>query len=86
MTETLCILSKPALEIACVCFDQKPCDIRIDDGGQLVCRYGSNEGVIEGVAKVICPLEIASEQIKWDIFLSQEANTKEAAKKSTKHK
>ena len=74
MTEMLCLVSKPTMEIECLCFDQKPCDIRIDDGGNLVCRHGSNEGVVDGVAKVICPLEIDSERKKWEEFLNQERN------------
>ena len=72
MSELVCLSHKPLMEIECVCFDQKTCDIKINEGGHLVCRYGSNEGTVGGVAKVICPLEIASEQVKWDLFLSQE--------------
>jgi hypothetical protein len=72
MTEMVCLLPKPTIEIECLCFDHKPCDIRIDDGGHLVCRHGSNEGVIDGVAKVICPLEIASERLKWEAFIQAE--------------
>ncbi|MCL5876229.1 MAG: hypothetical protein M1540_00235 [Candidatus Bathyarchaeota archaeon] len=85
MTE-LRLIPKTTMEIECVCFDQKPCDIRINDGGHLVCRHGSNEGVVDGVAKVICPLEIATEQVKWDIFLSQERRANTVAKKSASHK
>lgn len=60
------------MEIECLCFDHQPCDIRINDGGHLVCRHGSNEGVIDGIAKVICPLEIASERLKWEAFIEEE--------------
>jgi hypothetical protein len=66
------MLPKPVQALECLCFDQKPCDIHINDGGNLVCRHGSNEGVIDGIAKVICPLEIASERKKWSEFLDQE--------------
>lgn len=66
------LLPKPTVEIECLCFDQRPCDIRIDDGGHLICRHGSNEGVVDGIAKVICPLEIDSERKKWEAFLHQE--------------
>jgi hypothetical protein len=76
MKEILCLLTKPTTDVECLCFDNKPCDIHIDDGGQLVCRHGSNEGVIDGEAKVICPLEIASEREKWERFLKQEKNEK----------
>ncbi len=55
MTEMMCLLAKPTMDIECVCFDLKTCDIRINDGGHLVCRHGSNEDVIDGVAKVVCP-------------------------------
>jgi hypothetical protein len=72
MTEMLCLSPKPAMAIECLCFDQEPCDIHIDDGGNLVCRHGSNEGIVDGVAKVICPLEIESERKKWDEFLAKE--------------
>ena len=66
------LLPKPTVEIQCVCFDQKTCDIHIDDGGNLVCRHGSNEGVIDGIVRVICPLEIVSERKKWEAFLNRE--------------
>lgn len=74
MTQLVCLLPKPPMEIKCLCFDQKPCDIQIDDGGNLICRHGSNEGVIDGIAKVICPLEIDSERKKWEAFLNKERN------------
>jgi hypothetical protein len=67
-----CLSPDSALEIKCECFDQKSCDIHIDDGGNLVCRYGSNESVLNGAAAVTCPLEIASERVKWEEFLQQE--------------
>ncbi len=76
MTEVVCLLTKPTADIECLCFDGKPCDVHIDDGGELVCRHGSNEGVVDGVATVICPLEIASERKKWERFLEQEQNGK----------
>ena len=72
MSELVCLLSKPTQEIECLCFDQKTCDIRINDGGHLVCRHGSNEGIVNGIVKVICPLEIATEGIKWEKFLDEE--------------
>jgi hypothetical protein len=68
----VCLPPKPMQGIECLCFDQKLCDIKINDGGHLVCRHGSNEDVVDGIARVICPLEIASERKKWDTFLSQE--------------
>jgi len=46
--------------------------VHIDDGGNLVCRHGSNEGMVDGIAKVICPLEIDSERKKWEAFLNKE--------------
>jgi hypothetical protein len=70
----LCLLQKPAVETECLCFDQKHCDIHVNDGGYLVCRHGSNEGVVDGIARVICPLEIDSERKKWEAFLDQERN------------
>ncbi|NLF89040.1 M20 family metallo-hydrolase [Candidatus Bathyarchaeota archaeon] len=76
MTEMLCLLPKPTMAIECLCFDQKTCDVHIDDGGNLICRYGSNEGVVDGIAKVICPLEIESERKKWEKFLAAETNAK----------
>jgi hypothetical protein len=82
MTETLCLLPKPTMAIECLCFDQKDCDVHIDDGGNLVCRHGSNEGIVDGIAKVICPLEIDSERIKWEDFLEKERNEKANAKKT----
>ena len=75
MTEMLCLLPKTTMSIECMCFDQKICDIHIDDGGNLVCRYGSNEGIVDGIVKVICPLEIESERKKWDEFLAKELET-----------
>jgi hypothetical protein len=76
MSDMVCLLPNSTQEIKCECFDQKDCDIHIDDGGNLVCRYGSNEKVLDGVASVICPLEIASERKKWEAFLKQESNEK----------
>jgi len=72
MTQSACVFKEPALEIECLCYDNKPCDVHIDDGGNLVCRYGSNESLVDGLAKVICPLEIESERKKWRTFLKQE--------------
>ena len=66
------MLPKPTVDIQCLCFDQKTCDIHIDEGGNLVCRHGSNEGVVDGTAKVICPLEIDTERKKWEEFLNKE--------------
>ncbi|NLE04369.1 MAG: hypothetical protein GX638_06145 [Crenarchaeota archaeon] len=70
--QMLCMMPKAKEEIECMCFDGKICDIKLDDGGNLVCRYGSNEGVVDGVARVICPLEIDSERKKWEKFLEEE--------------
>ncbi len=72
MISITCLSPSSAIEIECECFDQKPCDIHIDDGGNLVCRHGSNEGIVDGIAKVTCPLEIESERKKWEDFLKQE--------------
>jgi len=72
MSDMVCLLPNSTLEIQCECFDQKACDIHIDEGGNLVCRHGRNEGVLDGAASVICPLEIASERKKWEEFLKQE--------------
>jgi hypothetical protein len=72
MSEMVCLAPRFTQQIECLCFDRKACDIHIDDGGQLVCRHGSNENVVEGIAKVICPIEIATEREKWDRFLSEE--------------
>ena len=69
-----CLSPDYTQEIQCECFDQKSCDIHINDGGNLVCRYGSNEGVLNHTAAVTCPLEIASEREKWEKFLKQEMN------------
>ncbi|MGD6851860.1 MAG: hypothetical protein ACQCN6_07370 [Candidatus Bathyarchaeia archaeon] len=81
MTEIVCLAPKPTVDIECLCFDQKICDIYINDGGHLVCRHGSNEGVVDGIAKVICPLEIESEREKWENFLNQERSENSAPKK-----
>jgi len=85
MTELLCLRPKPTMEIECVCFDERACDIHIDDGGTLVCRHGSNEGIVDGIARVICPLEIASERKKWETFLNEERNPNAAIKKTLTH-
>ncbi|MCL4429457.1 MAG: hypothetical protein M1167_01775 [Chloroflexi bacterium] len=74
MTSITCLSPNSTVEIECQCFDGKTCDIHIDEGGNLVCRHGSNEGVLDGMAAVICPLEIASERVKWEEFLKQEMN------------
>jgi hypothetical protein len=74
------------MAIECLCFDQQICDIHIDDGGNLVCRHGSNEGVVNGIARVICPLEIESEHKKWEEFLAKEANEKDNGKKVKRQK
>ncbi len=74
MAEIVCLLPKPTMEIECLCFDNKPCDIRVNDGGIMVCRHGDNEGVVDGIAKVICPLEIDVERVKWLEFLNNEMN------------
>lgn len=72
MSQMVCMLPKPTVDIQCLCFDQKTCDVHIDEGGNLVCRHGSNEGVVDGIAKVICPLEIDTERKKWEEFLNKE--------------
>jgi len=72
------------METECLCFDQKRCDIHVNDGGYLVCRHGSNEGVVDGIAKVVCPLEIESERKKWEAFLSEERSETTVAKKPKK--
>ena len=72
MSEMVCLMSKTTQEIECVCYDHKTCDIHINDGGNLVCRHGSNEGVVDGIVRVICPLEIATESKKWNKFLTEE--------------
>ena len=59
-------------ETECYCFDQKTCDIHIDDGGTMVCRHGDNEAVDGNVATIVCPLEIVSERKKWERFIKQE--------------
>ena len=61
-------------EVKCLCFDQKVCDIHIDDGGNMVCRQGNNEAVVGNNATIICPLEITSERKKWEKFLKHEIN------------
>ena len=66
-----CLSPNSAVEIECECFDGKACDVHIDDGGNLVCRHGSNESLLNGLAAVTCPLEITSERIKWEEFLKQ---------------
>lgn len=75
MSNLVCLAPKSGVEIKCLCFDQKPCDIRIDDGGHLVCRYGNNENVIDGIVSVVCPLEIDVERKKWEEFLKKEIST-----------
>lgn len=80
MTEIVCLTPKPTMDIECLCFDERPCDIHINDGGNLVCRHGSNEDVVDGIAKVICPLEIESERKKWNAFLNQERSGNSAPK------
>ena len=72
MVNLVCLSPDSTQEIECECFDQKSCDIHIDEGGNLVCRHGSNEVVLDGIAAVTCPLEIASERVKWEEFLRQE--------------
>ncbi len=86
MSEILCLEPKPTQEIECLCFDEKPCNIHINDGGTLVCRHGTNEDVVDGIARIICPLEIASERKKWEAFLDQERSEKTVAKKRVIHK
>ncbi len=81
MSELMCLLPKQAIETECLCFDERPCDIRINDGGYLVCRHGSNEGIVDGIAKVVCPLEIDSERKKWEAFLNKERSGIPAAKR-----
>jgi hypothetical protein len=76
MTQIVCLSTNPEDSIECLCFDGKACDIHIDDGGNLVCRHGSNESVVDGVAKIICPLEIYTERQKWEAFLNQESRGK----------
>jgi hypothetical protein len=70
--QVLCMMPGIKDEIECMCFDGETCDIHINDGGNLICRHGSNEGVINGIATVICPLEIDRERKKWDKFLKDE--------------
>ena len=76
MSQVVCMLPKPTMDIECLCFDHKTCDIHIDEGGNLICRHGSNEGLVDGIAKIICPLEIDSERKKWEAFLNKERNEK----------
>ncbi len=59
-------------EVECLCFDQKTCDIHIDDGGTMICRQGNNEALVGNLSTVVCPLEIVSERKKWEEFLQQE--------------
>lgn len=75
-TQILCMEPRPKDEINCMCFDGKICDIHINDGGNLICRHGSNEGIIDGIATVICPLEIEHESKKWGKFLKEEMTNK----------
>ena len=72
MSQIMCLFKELPEETECLCYDDKPCNIHIDDGGKLICRYGDAEGVVEGLAKVICPLEIETERKKWEAFLKQE--------------
>ena len=72
LSEIACFFEEPTQEIECLCFDNRRCNIHLDEGGKLVCRYGDNEGVVNGIAKVICPLEIETERKKWATFLQQE--------------
>jgi hypothetical protein len=74
MGEIICLSPRPTEEIECECIDGKACNIHLDDGGNLVCRHGSNEGILDGEASVTCPLEIESERKKWEEFLKQELN------------
>jgi hypothetical protein len=69
----MCLFKELPEENECLCYDNKPCNIHIDDVGQLICRYGNAEGVVEGLAKVVCPLEIETERKNWEAFLKQEA-------------
>ncbi len=45
MSQTMCILTEVADPVEYLCYGSKPSDIHINDGGNLVCRYGKNEGV-----------------------------------------
>ena len=72
MDEIVCLLPNPTQEIECVCIDGKPFDIHIGDGGNLVCRHGSNVRTFDDATAVTCPLEIESEPVKWEDFLKQE--------------
>jgi len=74
MMGTVDLLPELSPEIECLCFDQKACDIHIDDGGNMVCRHGNNESIVNSVATVSCPLEIDSERKKWAAFLKQETS------------
>jgi hypothetical protein len=74
-------LNSLSCEVDCLCFDEKKCDIHIDEGGSLVCRHGSNEGLVDGMAKVVCPLEIDSERKKWEEFLINEINKNASCEK-----
>ena len=83
MTEMIPLQHNLSCEVECLCFDKNKCDIHIDEGGSLVCRHGSNEGIVNGLAKVICPLEIDSERKKWEEFLNQERNQSASSEKTT---
>jgi len=72
MSEIVCLPEEIIEEVECLCYDDKPCNIHVDDGGRLVCRYGDAEGIVNGLARVICPLEIESERKKWAAFLKEE--------------
>jgi hypothetical protein len=72
ISQMTCLFKETEEEMECLCYDQKACNVHIDDGGNMVCRYGSNESVVDGFAKVICPLEIETERKKWKAFLEQE--------------
>jgi hypothetical protein len=76
-------LNSLSCEVDCLCFDKKKCDIHIDEGGSLVCRHGSNEGIVEGMAKVVCPLEIDCERKKWEEFLIKERNENVSSEKAS---
>jgi hypothetical protein len=74
MTGMVDLSPELSLYMECLCFDQKTCDIHIDDGDNMVCRHGNNESIVNSVATVCCPLEIDSERKKWETFLKQEIN------------
>jgi hypothetical protein len=60
MDEIICLLPNPTQEIECECIDGKPFDIHIGDGGNLVCRHGSNVRTFDDATAFTCPLEIES--------------------------